>query len=214
MKDDERNYAESASDAAGRPQLLRRLALLEREVSVLRRELDEEPVADTLPSKAFRALTVRIAADVYALPIDAIVEIIRYVRLTHVPEVGAGIVGALNLRGSVHAVLDARRRFGLPSVPPRLGSSIVLVSIGRHRIGVLVDRVLEVITLEPAQLDRKGGPLAASTGICALATVGTHVVQLIHVDALLHPHAMRRLTEVLQSRPPAAAVTDPAEETP
>jgi purine-binding chemotaxis protein CheW len=208
MTDKDHTEADSASDTAGRPQLLRRLALLEREVSVLRRELDDEEIADTLPTTAFRALTVRIASDVYALPIDAIAEIIRYVRLTHVPEVGAGIVGALNLRGSVHAVLDARKRFGLPTAPPRLGSSIVLVSIGRHRIGVLVDRVLEVITLQPEQLDRKGGPLAASTGIAALATLGKHVVQLIHVEALLHPHAMRRLTEVLESVPPRATASD------
>jgi purine-binding chemotaxis protein CheW len=208
MNDDDRFEPENTSDPRDRAQLLRRLSVLEREVSVLRREIDDDERPASLPTSAFRALTVRIAADVYALPINSIVEIIRYVRLTQVPEVAAGIVGALNLRGSVHAVLDARRRFGLPPSPPRLGSSIVLVTVGKHRIGLLVDRVLEVITLQPEQLDAKGGPLASSSGIAALATLGAHVIQLIHVEALLHAHAMQRVRELIESVPAAPSAVD------
>lgn len=205
MNDDESIDPHRTGDAAGRAQIKQRLTLLERELSALRRELDDGAAPPALPSTAMRVLLVRIGADAYAIAIDSIVEIIRYVRLTQVPEVGAGIVGALNLRGAVHAVLDARLRFGLTAAPPKLGTSIVLVAAGRHRIGLLVDRVLEVIVLQPEQLDAAAGPLASSSGIAAIATVGAQLVQLIHVDALLQPHAMSVLSLALESVPAAAA---------
>jgi purine-binding chemotaxis protein CheW len=184
--------------------LRQRLTLLERELVALRRELTTEIEPAALPTTTVRVLTMRIGEDVYGAPIEAIVEILRYVRLTQVPEVSAGIVGALNLRGSVHAVLDARKRFGLASTPPRLGTSIVLITVGKHRIGLLVDRVLEVISLEPGQLEPAGGPLASS-GVFALATVGTQLIQLIDTAQLLQPHVMRTLDAALESIPVRAA---------
>jgi purine-binding chemotaxis protein CheW len=196
--DDDQKFA---GDPTDRAPLMQRLALLERELSALRRELDDDVAPPALPSTALRVLLVRIGTDSYAIPIESIVEIIRYVRLTLVPEVAAGIVGALNLRGSVHAVLDARRRFGITAQAPKLGTSIVLVRAGRHNIGLLVDRVLEVILLQPDQLEAAGGPLASSSGIAAIATVGAQLVQLIHVDALLQPHAMQALSLALESIP-------------
>lgn len=208
MDDDQKFDPHRSGGATDRAPLMQRLALLERELSALRRELDDDATPPALPSTALRVLLVRIGTDSYAIPIESIVEIIRYVRLTQVPEVAAGIVGALNLRGSVHAVLDARRRFGLLAAAPKLGTSIVLVRAGRHNIGLLVDRVLEVILLQPEQLEAAGGPLASSSGIAAIATVGAQLVQLIHVDALLQPHAMQALSLALESIP-APEASDP-----
>jgi chemotaxis signal transduction protein len=189
-----------SSEGATHVALRDRLTMLERELSALRRELSYDVAPAALPDTPLRVLTTRIGSDVYGISIDAIVEILRYVRLTHVPEVAPGIVGALNLRGAIHAVLDARQRFGLAASAPRLGTSIVLVSVGRHRIGLLVDRVLEVITVQVDQLEAAGGPLASS-GVFALATVGAQLVQLIDTQALLHASAMRQVTEVLESIP-------------
>lgn len=194
------HHDDSSSEGAPHAALRDRLSMLERELTALRRELSYDDAPAPLPDTPLRVLTTRIGADIYGIQIDAIVEILRYVRLTHVPEVAQGIVGALNLRGAIHAVLDARQRFGLSASAPRLGTSIVLVSVGRHRIGLLVDRVLEVITVQVDQIEAAGGPLASS-GVFALATVGAQLVQLIDTQALLHASAIRRVTEVLESIP-------------
>ena len=86
----------------------------------------------------------RVGAELYALDIMRIKEIIRPQKLTSVPKAPSFIEGVINLRGAVIPVADMRKRFDQPIDEDSRKNRIVICSLSRRNIGLLVDEVKEV----------------------------------------------------------------------
>jgi purine-binding chemotaxis protein CheW len=86
----------------------------------------------------------KIGAEMYALDIMKIKEIIRPQKLTPIPKAPSFIEGVINLRGAVIPVADMRKRFDQPVGAQSLKSRIVICSLVGKIIGLLVDEVTEI----------------------------------------------------------------------
>ena len=88
-------------------------------------------------------LTFVLAAEVFAMGILAIKEIIEYADVTEVPMMPEYVRGVINLRGAVVPVIDLSVRFGKPSIPVTKRTCIVIIEVEtrgeRHVLGVVVD---------------------------------------------------------------------------
>nr|WP_293414705.1 chemotaxis protein CheW [Piscinibacter sp.] len=60
-------------------------------------------------------LTFHLAAEVFAMDIRSVREIIQYGPMTTVPLMPGFVRGVINLRGSVVPVIDLQARFGRPA---------------------------------------------------------------------------------------------------
>jgi purine-binding chemotaxis protein CheW len=87
---------------------------------------------------------LRIGAELYAIDIMRIKEIIRPLKLTPVPKAPAFIEGVINLRGTVIPVADLRKRFDAPIGEDERKFRIVVCALAGRLIGLLVDEVTEV----------------------------------------------------------------------
>jgi purine-binding chemotaxis protein CheW len=112
-------------------------------------------------------LVFRLGPEEFGLPIEAVDEVTRAPeQITRVPRTPRFLEGVINLRGEVMPVIDQRRRFDLPAFDgePRR-RRLVVVRSGRHRAGLIVDSVSEVLrtsadAIEPApELTGEGTPL-------------------------------------------------------
>ena len=96
-------------------------------------------------------LTFELAAEIYAINILFIREIIEYGNLTQVPMVPDFIAGVINLRGSVVPVIDLSSRFGRSETLITKRTSIVIIEIASNNemleIGIMVDIVNEVLEI-------------------------------------------------------------------
>ena len=86
----------------------------------------------------------RVGAELYALDIMRIREIIRPQKLTAVPKAPRFIEGVINLRGAVIPVADLRKRFDQPCDEEQRKNRVIICSVGGRIVGLLVDEVLEV----------------------------------------------------------------------
>lgn len=86
----------------------------------------------------------RVGAELYALDIMKIKEIIRPQKLTPIPKAPSFIEGVINLRGAVIPVADLRKRFDQPIRQEDRRNRIVVCSLAGRIIGLLVDEVTEV----------------------------------------------------------------------
>ena len=86
----------------------------------------------------------KVGAELYALDIMRIKEIIRPQKLTPIPKAPSFIEGVINLRGSVIPVADMRKRFDQPINAENRKNRIVICSLAGRVIGLLVDEVTEV----------------------------------------------------------------------
>ncbi len=170
-------------------ELTQRLARLEQELTLLRRQVQEPLYASSeLPPDDFQALRCSLDTEYFGLPINWVREILRYVALTKMANAPAGVAGAINVRGEILPVIDTRQRLGLPSISPNLRTSIILVAIPGHDFGMLVDAVLDVVDIPHSSLSAPNSDLTQSVAIKSVATLGSQVVQLFDIARLLTKH--------------------------
>jgi len=88
----------------------------------------------------------------YALELDKVLEIIELCEVTRVPEAPDYVAGIINLRGNVVPVIDVRKRFRKPAREGVVSRCIVICSIGDNRLGMIVDNVIDLIEIDPENL--------------------------------------------------------------
>lgn len=99
------------------------------------------------PMDMIKHVSFELSNEVYALNAAKVNEVLRYTEITPVPGSAHFILGIINLRGNVVTVIDARTVFGLPTLEQTQNSRIIVVEIEDFVLGILVDRVAEVIDL-------------------------------------------------------------------
>lgn len=102
-------------------------------------------------------LTFQLGAEVFAMDVSNVREILEFTTVTKVPKTPDYMRGAINLRGSVVPVFDMRLKFGLSASEKTVHTCIVVVEVAVEGettvIGALVDSVQEVFELEPEQIE-------------------------------------------------------------
>lgn len=114
-----------------------------------------EPVRQPVPAagNVTQWVTFRLGSEAYGIEVMSVQEVLRVPVITPVPGVPDHVLGIINLRGKVVTVLDMRQRFGLPQTERDDASRIMVIEAGGDVVGVLVDRVTEVVYLNDAQVE-------------------------------------------------------------
>lgn len=92
-------------------------------------------------------LTFFLAGEEYGTEILSVHEIIGMMPITSVPRTPKHICGVINLRGKVIPIVDLRRKFGMETVDQTAETCIIVVHVQGVEMGVVVDRVSEVISI-------------------------------------------------------------------
>lgn len=100
-------------------------------------------------------IVVKIGTEQYGIDIKYVDNIVRMQKITRVPKVQPYVKGVINLRGEVIAVMSIRLKMGLP-VDEYTGKSriIILKPDQQSEVGIIVDEVKEVVTLENAEIEK------------------------------------------------------------
>lgn len=88
----------------------------------------------------------------YGLDIELIQEINDELNLTRVPLSQEAITGIMNLRGQIITVIDLRKQLGLAKAEPTEKSRVIIIQSRNEYIGLLVDRIAEVITCQKKEI--------------------------------------------------------------
>lgn len=173
-------------------------------MAVLDQELFDDDDEDLMLDKY---LTFRLAEGDYGLPISRVIEIIGMQRITDMPDVAPYVKGVINLRGRVIPVMDVRIRFGLSEREYDDRTCIIVVNRDDVWIGLVVDRVSEVVDIPAAQIDpppmmHKG---AGHRFVSGLGKVADEVKILLDIEWLLGDTAEESAQRALTQRTPDTA---------
>ncbi|HZO22581.1 MAG TPA: chemotaxis protein CheW [Steroidobacteraceae bacterium] len=102
--------------------------------------------ADSGAREEMSFVVFRLGSEEFGLPIDTVVEVAQVPQqITRVPKTPKFLEGVVNLRGEVLPVVDQRRRFEMPKLDNAEGRRLVVIRTERHRAGLIVDSVSEVL---------------------------------------------------------------------
>ena len=95
-------------------------------------------------------------------------ELHRAVALVALPKAPPIVEGIINLRGRIVPVLDIRARFRLAPNAPSHTDHLILAFAGERLVALRVDRALDVVRVDPQQLE---GSEATWKGVAYVAGV-------------------------------------------
>lgn len=99
-------------------------------------------------------IVVKIGNEQYGINIQYIDNIVRNQRITRVPKSQEYYKGVINLRGEIIPVMSIRLKLGLEADEFTDKTRIIIVKVDGATIGVIVDQVKEVVTLESSDTEK------------------------------------------------------------
>ena len=100
-------------------------------------------------------IVIRIGDEQYGINIGYVDNIVRMQHITRVPQVDNYLKGVINVRGEVIPVMSIRIKMGLEPDVDSKSTRIIILKLEQHStIGVIVDEVKEVVTLENDQIEK------------------------------------------------------------
>lgn len=97
-------------------------------------------------------ITFRSDEQEFGADIMAIREIRGWTQTTPLPHAPEYIRGVINLRGTVLPVLDLKTRLGSGQTEATAKHVIIVVKVGERTIGLLVDAVSDILTLNGSEI--------------------------------------------------------------
>ena len=94
----------------------------------------------------------KIGNQEYGLYITELREIVKPLPITPIPRAPECIEGVVNLRGTVLAIIDLAKRLDLGRASHSEKTRIIIVEIGEHTVGMIVDEVIEVLRIPQSNI--------------------------------------------------------------
>lgn len=128
------------------------------------------------------------------LPAETVQGVERITDITPVPNTVPWVLGVIHLRGSIISVVDLRGFFGMPTQPLTQRSRLLVVSKGEMTIGMIVDAVTEMRTLDDQTegLQRVPTPEWAAPYAQYTAHLAGRAIIVLDVERLLFAEKMHR----------------------
>src|SRR5262245_22677872 len=132
-------------------------------------------------------ISFAIGDEQYGVDIMALREIKGWSQITHLPRQPDYMRGVLNLRGVMVPIIDLRCRFGQGMTEATPLHIVIVVQIGTRHVGMLADRVLDIVSFNRSQMQPV--PRVAETSradfLSGLVTIESGMIALIDLSHLL-----------------------------
>lgn len=148
-------------------------------------------------------LTFALGGEEFGLEILKVREIIALMEITRVPRMPGFIRGVINLRGKVIPVVDLRVKFGMPKVEDTVETCVIVVFLGEMLMGVLVDRVSEVLDIPEEDIeDTPEFGVSIDTGfIMGMGKPRDKVIMLLDIEMVLSEKETEQLARAGKASP-------------
>lgn len=137
---------------------------------------------------AVQYIVVRIGNEQYGINIKYIDNIVRNQKITRVPKTQTYYKGVINLRGEIIPVMSIRLKLGLEDDEFTDKTRIIIVKIEGATIGVIVDQVREIVTLDDdntEKITRTSRDDAASGYISSIGKSKGELISLLDIVGLI-----------------------------
>jgi purine-binding chemotaxis protein CheW len=108
--------------------------------------------AAAVSENALQFITFTLGDAEYGIDIMVVREIKGWTETTMIPNAPAHVRGVINLRGIIVPIFDLRARFGIGVTVPSSMHVVIIVAAGTRTVGLLVDTVSDIITVDPKEI--------------------------------------------------------------
>lgn len=133
-------------------------------------------------------IVVNMGIEQFGIDIKYVDNIVRMQKITRVPKAQKWFKGVINLRGEIIPVMSLRDKFELDEdVITDKSRIIILKPDNQGAIGVIVDQVKEVVTLETSQVEKVQSDLSddKSKYISSVGKQNEGLISILNINGVL-----------------------------
>ena len=161
---------------------------------------------DKVKTEEIQMIVFMLGAEEYAVPITAVQEIIMPQEPTRIPKSPESVEGVINLRGQIIPIIDGRKKFNLLSEKEiehdhvTEDTRIMLLEVKEDTIGLVVDKVSEVIHLNTANIEPPPTDVGLETDyLYGVGKYETRLLILLKIENFLTVSESSEIKEVTVS---------------
>ncbi len=132
-------------------------------------------------------LAFRLGEEEYGIDILKVQEIRGYENVTRIANAPAFVKGVINLRGIIVPIVDMRIKFNLGDPTYDQFTVVIILSIANRVMGMVVDSVSDVTTLQPEQVRPapQMGTALNTDYLIGLGTLEERMLILLDIERLM-----------------------------
>ncbi len=136
---------------------------------------------------ALDIIAFRVNEQEYCVETRLVREIRGWSPCTPVPHSPPSVIGVISLRGTVIPIIDLADRLGMDRQEGHERSAIVVVEAGESVVGLVVDRVSDILTLGRDRVqDMPSGPTAPHLRFAeGMITIDTGLMCLLNIERVV-----------------------------
>lgn len=141
-------------------------------------------------------ITFTIDTEEYGTPILTVQEIRGWMKTTPLPNTPDFVKGVTNLRGNIVPVFDLRARFSNKLTEVTERHVVIMVEIGGRTIGLLVDAISDILTIEDSQIQPPptGNLIVDTQYLDGLVASEDRMVALVNIHKLFDSEVIESIT--------------------
>lgn len=154
---------------------------------------------DELTVNVLSYLTFKMEDEIYAIDTTYVLHILEMVKIAKVPKAPDYMLGVINLRGNIIAVIDSRKKFDLQTVPFTSNTCILILEVksegGNIQFGIVVDEVKEVIELKVTEIKAPPsiGDKYNADFLDGVALIEENFIMLLNIEKFLSVKEIKSL---------------------
>jgi len=113
----------------------------------------EKTSASSNSNGSLAVIAFKLDKRTFAIPLNVIVQILPYMKITPIPHLNPIVEGTINIRGEAITVINLRRHLYMEDKLPELFTPFLLLQVHERKLALIVDEVLDVVNLHGEKLD-------------------------------------------------------------
>ena len=143
-------------------------------------------------------LTFLVEDEQYGVEIQYVTEIIGLQKISQVPRQPSCVRGIINLRGKIIPTIDIRLRFNMCEREYDDRTCIIVLDIHSTGIGIIVDRVSEVVTIEESLMSNPPDIMQGNTAqiMKGIGQIGNDVVMILSTENIVSKEELNQIKKM------------------
>ncbi|MDR2865215.1 MAG: chemotaxis protein CheW [Spirochaetaceae bacterium] len=153
-------------------------------------------------AEQLQMVTFQLAQELYGVNILDVKEIVRVQDVRVIPNAPSYVEGIFNLRSEIIPIINLHKRFALKTIiashEDELLSGFVIIDIDGMKLGVIIDRVSRVVTINTAEIQ---APPQMISGIGAeyirgvVRQSGDYLI-ILNIRSLFNPKELQKIAKL------------------
>ncbi len=155
---------------------------------------------DIVQTKADQILVFTLDELAYALMLQVVVRVIHAVEVRRLPKTPEIISGIINVQGQIIAVIDIRKRFGLPERETDPDDRMIIADTGIRKVGIFVDNVTGIKDITARQFVNSKENMPFAEYIKGVAKVDDELILIYDLEEFLSIEEEKILEQALKTQ--------------